>query len=147
MAKQAKSKKAAQPSNASEVEALWATVWAAPLDTTAKLVLADYLEENGDPDTGYALRWCVSHDRWPRLTRTLAIWYTDPSQPHTGKPEEVERALLPLPLFVVGFRCQQCDQLAQISSGVAYRTLPDSIGFLGDALAELRRLASMKANA
>lgn len=127
---------------ASDADTLWAAVRAAPLDPTPKLVLADYLEKNGNPDAGHALRWCVGHDRWPRLTPTLAIWNTDPTRTHPGKPEEVERAMLPFPLFVVGFECEGYDQIAKMADGIAYRSLAGAIDFLGFALAELRRLVS-----
>lgn len=131
--------------NTLDAATLWAAVRAAPDDDTGKLVLADYLEENGDASTGYALRWCVARGHWPRLTSTLAIWYTDASQRHTGSRREVLRATLPIPFFVIAADCQRLNQLPGVPSGVAYRTLTEAAEYLGYVLAWCRHHAALEA--
>lgn len=126
-----------------EPHPLWAELRTNP-DDTLKLALADFLEENGDPNTGYALRWCVAHDRWPRVTKSLMIWNTDPTQRHAGKKLEVARSLLPLVFFVTAKQYETCDQLRYCSPGMGYDTLADAIGHLGDVLATLRRSVGLE---
>ncbi|HEY1189064.1 MAG TPA: hypothetical protein VGE74_15525 [Gemmata sp.] len=126
-----------------ETHPLWAELRANP-DDTLKLALADYLEENGDPATGYALRWCVAHDRWPRVTKSLMIWATDPSQRHSGKKKDVARSMLPLVFFVAAGEYERCDQLRGMSNGYALHTLADALGWLGEILTRLQRAASLE---
>lgn len=121
-----------------EPHPLWAELRANP-DDTLKLALADYLEENGDPNTAYALRWCIAHDRWPRVTKSLLIWITDPSERHMGKKREVAQALLPIAFFVIAGEYETCAQLRSMSTGHGFDTLASAIGQLGDILATLRR--------
>ncbi|AWM41303.1 hypothetical protein GobsT_00720 [Gemmata obscuriglobus] len=122
-----------------ESHPLWAELRTNP-DDTLKLALADYLEENGDPNTGYALRWCVAHDRWPRVTKSLIMWYTDPSEKHPGKKRDVARALLPVVLFAVLGQVQTRADLKFVGTGYAYSTLAIAMEVLGEVLADLRRM-------
>jgi uncharacterized protein (TIGR02996 family) len=128
----------AKARGSSTLDALWAAVRAAPGDAPAKLVLADYLEEHGDANAGFALRWCAREAKWPRLTKTQASWYTDPSRRHPGDRAEVERATLPLAFFVVGHDCQRCVELAGMPSRVTFGSLPEALAYLGAILANLR---------
>ncbi|MDY3553639.1 hypothetical protein R5W24_002742 [Gemmata sp. JC717] len=122
-----------------ESHPLWAELRANP-DDTLKLALADYLEENGDPNTGYALRWCVAHDRWPRVTKSLIMWLTDPTEKHAGKKRDVARALLPVVFFVVLKQAQTQADLKFVTTGYAYSTLAIAMEVLGEVLADLRRM-------
>ena len=123
---------------------------AAPAADTPKLVLADYLDEHDDPRTAAALRWCVARRRWPRITarRALFIWYADPTLDHPGRPAEVARAMLPLAFLLVGQRCDRCADFQRRvgGGGVAYRSLPDAIDYLGYVLATLRWLTDPTAS-
>ncbi len=135
----------------SDADALWAAILAAPADDLPKLVLADYLDERGQERDAAALRWCVARQRWPRITRRQAmfIWYADPSMDHPGRPDEVARAMLPLTFLLVGQQCERCADFERLvgGGGVAYRTLPDAVGYLGYVLAELRSLTGMPPSA
>src|ERR1700722_4671849 len=130
-----------------DADALWAAVLADQFDDLPKLVLADFLEDQGQGQDAAALRWGVARHRWPRITRRQAmfIWYADPTLDHPGKPEEVERAMLPLAFLVVGQQCERCADFERLVSGggVAYRSLRDSVGYLGYVLAELRSLTGL----
>jgi uncharacterized protein (TIGR02996 family) len=117
---------------------LWTAVRAAPDDTTLKLVLADYLDESDQPRMACAVRWCVGRGRWPRLTKTMACWYTEPSADVPGSPEEISRARLPLFFFVVGGQCERRDQLATVRSGIAFDTLAKALDYLGYVLEALQ---------
>lgn len=43
-------------------------------DDLPLLVFADYLEEQGDTVTGYALRWMVKHKRRPTFNEAYGCW-------------------------------------------------------------------------
>ena len=134
----------------SDVDALWLAVLAAPSDELTKLVLADCLEENGAGRDAYALRWCVAHRRWPRITRRdhLYIWYADPTMHHPGRPDEIELAMLPLSFLLVGQQCTRCADFSRLvgGGGVAYHSIQDAIGYLGYVLAEMRWLTRLPDN-
>lgn len=125
-----------------DVDALWAAVLAEPTNETPKLVLADYLDGTDDTRSATALRWCVARGKWPRTTRrkALYIWYADPTMYHPGRPDEIARAMLPLAFLVIGQRCERCADLGRRvgGGGVAYRSLPDAIDYLGYILSSLR---------
>ena len=46
--------------------ALLRTVLDSPRDPLPKLVLADYLDEHGEPLLAHCFRWCVAYGRHPR---------------------------------------------------------------------------------
>jgi uncharacterized protein (TIGR02996 family) len=68
---------------ATDFDALWAAVPAAPMDQAPKLILADYLEERGrDPHLARGLRWCAANGKWPvgpkyqgKKTKLEWTWY------------------------------------------------------------------------
>ncbi len=87
---------------AGETEAaFWAAVEAAPDDDLPKLVLADWLDERGDP-RGACLRWVVAAHKRPAFdwidTKTWDWWSRTPAQPihYTPPPREY---VVPLNLF------------------------------------------------
>lgn len=49
-----------------DAKALWLAIRKHPGEGTPKLVLADWYEENGRPEMGLAIRWCVARGKWPR---------------------------------------------------------------------------------
>ena len=116
--------------------ALWAAVRAKPADDLPRLVLADWLDETGDPATGAALRWCVARGKWPRTTKKglYASWYVDPTQKHAGTPKEVRRALLPIPLFVAAERHDILYYVRRTPSFVNFRSPEDAVGYVRHAL-------------
>lgn len=46
-----------------------------PSDVVTRGVLADWLEEHGDPLAAEGLRWATERGRVPHLIRTAAWWY------------------------------------------------------------------------
>jgi uncharacterized protein (TIGR02996 family) len=73
-----------------------------PADALARRVLADWLDEHGDPATAYALRWMVRNGREPFATGQLrtpfaspvgatwvwALWPTAPARGRRRMPRE-----------------------------------------------------------
>lgn len=57
-----------------EENALWAALKDG--DDTAKLALADWYAERGNPILAHALKWCVKRGHWPRVTpkERAAVW-------------------------------------------------------------------------
>lgn len=58
----------------SDRDALVAACLAHPDEDTPKLVLADYLNDHGDPATGYALRWMVRFGKGPSWNQQQRMW-------------------------------------------------------------------------
>lgn len=46
-------------------EAFWAKIEENPADAACKLVFADWLEEHGEEDLAYCMRWCAGHSKCP----------------------------------------------------------------------------------
>lgn len=122
--------------------ALWAAVRGSPADDLPKLVLADWLEENGSPTTGTAIRWCVARDKWPRVTKKYASWYTDPTRNHPGRAEEVRRATLPTALFAVACGCDTLFDLRSLPEFVHFHSPEDAVGYVRYALSRLAEHAA-----
>ena len=53
------------PATDPDLAALFVGVLAAPSDPLPKLVLADYLDEHGEPVLAHAFRWCAAYKRHP----------------------------------------------------------------------------------
>jgi uncharacterized protein (TIGR02996 family) len=111
-------------------DALWRAVEAAPADPVPKAALSDYLEERGQSDTAYALRWMMKYGKMPLRRKPLQAvllavpfkaWYW-PEWPSDDR----------LPEF-----------LDYEMNGRRYAvTLSESVAELGGALARIRALVA-----
>jgi uncharacterized protein (TIGR02996 family) len=52
-----------------------AAIEADPNDPEPKLAMADWLEENDQPDLAYCYRWCAKHGRHPQCRQDEVLWY------------------------------------------------------------------------
>jgi uncharacterized protein (TIGR02996 family) len=76
-------------------------IFAAPDDPLPKLVLADWLDERGDP-RGACLRWVVAHGVRPvhdAIENTWDWWSRPPREPDYYPDQDVVAAVLPEKLF------------------------------------------------
>lgn len=53
---------------------LLAAIEADPDDALPKLVMADFLDDHGEPDLAYAYRWCANEGKWPEFDRRRRDW-------------------------------------------------------------------------
>lgn len=57
----------------------------------AKLIFADWLEEDGQPDLAHAFRWSASHGKHPALCSNTNYW----GWSRTGYEKELRKHLIP----------------------------------------------------
>jgi uncharacterized protein (TIGR02996 family) len=108
-----------------EYDALWAGVLADPSAGLPKLVLADWLEETGDPAFAFALRWCVARRKWPGRKAGRRCEWAD------GWSKDSARHL-PTPVYV------SLDTSFPRASSRTYDSVPKAVRALGSALEDVR---------
>ena len=139
--------RAAAAAAGSDVAGLWAAVRAAPGDSLPKLVLADYLEENGDATTGYALRWCVAHDRWPHhVGEGPRGWaWANGVTGNVPRPHRkgYQRAVLPQFFFVVRGRSAYYTRATTLPASWRFGSDVEAVQILGMILERLCRVIGL----
>lgn len=110
----------------SDEAALWRAVEAAPGDRMPLVALADYLEERGQGETAYALRWMAAHGKAPRKAGDTG-WHWGSQRWADWK---TRRAALPPCVF------------HSLPSLRGTPTLRESVRQLGRALAAVLRLVA-----
>jgi uncharacterized protein (TIGR02996 family) len=123
-------------------------ILARPADPAVKLIFADWLDENGQPDLGYAYRWMARRgfrpgDRVRPLVRKPWAWW-HPRSLELEDPAErpyVQRcphAVLPMLVF------RALGGAEKFGAHVWYQTYRECVGALADALRWLRTLAALE---
>lgn len=112
------------------------------MESTPKLVLADWCQENDKGDLAYALRWCVSKNKWPyfrpQIKRRPYEWTREQKRYLVSKQEIKSRSssMLHQALYDVGVGgwCHP------IPWAYAYPSWQEAVKYLGMRLVVIKEI-------
>jgi hypothetical protein len=106
---------------------------------TAMQIYADWLEEHGETNLGYAYRWAGIHKRYPGMTPKLKYVFWLYPLKHHGEPKLL--CYLPKQVWLALPRRKR---LSNKKWNCRIKTVEDAFAYLAEAIDHLRKTVSLE---